>query len=382
MPSYHQLGHHSENLIFESELGTFKGAVLSPVNYDTTQTKGQVTKCLDKKPGFDFIFDPQLYVPHSDRGVLKSWKYFPQEIDSADLSDIRWWHSLNDSLVSTIVDLKVQSVCSPANIPKQYRLDYYANVVAVGDDLVSRTNSKGISVYLTVLVHINSLADIATAMAIASAVTATTASAIYLVLVSDIEPRREFTDTESLKGAMRLIYEIENSGVPVLVAYSGSDLALWKYAGATSCSTGKFFNLRRFTAQRFEEPVDSGGGQLPYWYEESIMGFLRMSDLIRVRGERMLSGSSDRNPYSKEILQIVDSTPDKAWVGLGWRQYMHWFADFESRASNDPQLVKATLRQADENWGVLEDNSVLMEERRNDGRWVREWRRCLAEHLK
>jgi hypothetical protein len=49
-------------------------------------------------------------------------------------------------------------------------------------------------------------------------------------------------------------------------------MILWKAAGATNCATGKFFNLRRFTISRFEEPDSSGGGQLGYWFEKALLG--------------------------------------------------------------------------------------------------------------
>ena len=123
---------------------------------------------------------------------------------------------------------------------------------------------------------------------IASIVSRTRAPYVYLVLISNVYPRREFADTEEIKGAMKLIYTLEDSGLKVIVGYSSSDVILWKSAGATACALGKFFNLRRFTSSRFQEPSE-GGGQLPYWFEESLLSFLRESDLIRVRDANLLS---------------------------------------------------------------------------------------------
>ena len=37
------------------------------------------------------------------------------------------------------------------------------------------------------------------------------------------------------------------------------------------------------------------------------------------------------------------------------------------------------LRNADSNWRILDDSDVLLEERRNDGGWIRPWRRALTE---
>jgi len=37
-------------------------------------------------------------------------------------------------------------------------------------------------------------------------------------------------------------------------------MILWKAAGATNCASGKYFNLRRFTLSRLDEPEENGGG--------------------------------------------------------------------------------------------------------------------------
>jgi len=153
-------------------------------------------------------------------------------------------------------------------------------------------------------------------MKIASIVSRTQASSIYLIIVSAGDPKREFSDVEELKGAMKLIWALENAGLPVLVGFSSSDLVLWKSVGASYCATEKFFNLRRFTRSRFGEPR-KGGTLMAYWFEESMMAFLRESDIIRVRQQGMFSQASRKNPYCRKILKCMDDTPGKAWVGLG-----------------------------------------------------------------
>ena len=52
-------------------------------------------------------------------------------------------------------------------------------------------------------------------------------------------------DTEALKGAMLLIHSLVSAGIHTIVGFCSSDIILWKTAGANSCATGKFFNLRK-----------------------------------------------------------------------------------------------------------------------------------------
>jgi hypothetical protein len=216
-------------------------------------------------------------------------------------------------------------------------------------------------------------------MAIASILSRSKANHIYLVLVSTTEPRREIADTEQIKGAMRLISALRTAGVDVTVGFSSSDVVLWKAAGATNCATGKFFNLRRFTRTRFEEPRGQGGGQLPYWFEESLMAFLRQSDVQRVLPFNLPRLGTSPNPFGEQIADQLDLEPERAWLAMAWRQFLFWFADVEARMDGGTATASELLRNADTNWRTLDDADVLMEERRNDGAWLRLWRRALTE---
>ena len=102
---------------------------------------------------------------------------------------------------------------------------------------------------------------------------------------------------------MKLIAALESAGQRVTVGSCSSEMVLWKAAGASHCASGKFFNLRRFTMSRFDEPNGGGGGQLGYWFEESLLCFLRQSDLLRVQGKGLLSEASRANPFSANILE-------------------------------------------------------------------------------
>ncbi len=149
----------------------------------------------------------------------------------------------------------------------------------------------------------------------------------------------------------------------------------------TSCATGKFFNLRRFTKSRFEEPA-GGGGQLPYWFEESLLAYVRETDIIRLRQENLISEASMRNPHTKAIFDILERGQGELWLALSWRHYMCWFADMERRISRGHVDVRALLQQVEQHWRLLEDRDVLLEEPRNDGSWVRPWRQAFSDFRK
>lgn len=377
MPVLHQMGNDSENLLRETGLSQFSGAILSPVNYQFDKVSAQIAsgRKLDK---FRSIFDPQLYYPGSERGQLTTWPYFPSDVDTADLSSDGWWEKLLSSLAETVTKLRPDAVCSPAVVPRTYEDAYFNLTVDTCETLRGKLEKRGLGVIQTAVVGLRDLTIPGRALTVASILSKGTSDEVYLVFVSDTEPRRELRDPEELKGAMRLIRALEQSDVRVIVGFASSDIVLWKHAGATSCASGKYFNLRRFTRDRFDEPGGGGGGQLPYWFEESLLAFLRESDLARVRQAGLLSDSSKSNPYAQDILNQLDTQPGTPWVAKGWRQYLWWFANIEQRIASGSVAVPALLKDVEQTWQDIEDK-ILMEERANNGSWLRAWRRACIE---
>ena len=73
--------------------------------------------------------------------------------------------------------------------------------------------------------------------------------------------------------------------------------------------------MRRFTSSRFEPPK-AGGGQLPYWFEESLLAFIREGHLIRLHREGMLSTTTLQSPYFEGVMAAI--RPGQPWKGLAW----------------------------------------------------------------
>lgn len=377
MAAYHQIGHDSENLLFEDGLQRFGGAILSPLNYGPGDVTAQL-EALKNRNDFVTILDPHLYRPQSERMCLPKWDYYPKDVDTTDFNP-KWWEAIVDRVAETAVQLGPTAVASPAIVPKTFPDEYFLQLVENGNRLEAALRGKAVQPVQTVVVNLPELAAIERVMALASVVSRSRISECLLVLVNNIEPRHELADPEELKGAMRLISTLERGGQRVTVACASADLVLWKEAGATNCATGKFFNLRRFTISRFDEPVGAGGGQLGYWFEEALLAFLRQSDLLRVHGRGLVSEASKENPFSAEILANIPAK--KAWVALGWRHYMYWFADAELRLRTGAISALDLVRTADANWAAIETSKppVIMEERQNDGSWVRQWLRAIVE---
>jgi len=378
MPVYHQMGHDSTNLLRVPELNKFKGVILSPLNLPESKMMNVVEENAEHE--LELIFDPQLYYPRTQREKLRNWSYFPQDVDTADYSSMAWWTSICSNLATTVERLHVNSVCSPVIIPRTYSheyIDFMSNVTRVLDEHIS---NLGIKVIQTLVVNMSDLADYSNAMSTASIITKKSPRQVYLVLQSNSYPRRELNEPEELKGAMALINILEENGNQVIVSHSSSDVVLWKEAGAYGVATGKYFNLRRFTPSRWDDREEGGGGQEAYWFEESLLAFLRASDVTRVERANLISKASTDNPFASEISACLQN--GNPWLSLSWKYYLSWFQDIEERLSKKSTESITILEQADRNWSVIEDPSkrIFLEERQNDGSWIRQWLRAISEY--
>jgi hypothetical protein len=112
------------------------------------------------------------------------------------------------------------------------------------------------------------------------------------------------------------------------------------------------------------------------WRKE--YGGLKM-DLLRVQARGLISSASKSNPFCDQILAAIPA--NKASVALGWRQFLYWFADVEHRIETGGASPEDLVKLADENWAAIEKSKppIYMEERPNNGDWVREWLRALVE---
>jgi hypothetical protein len=376
MPVYHQMGHDSKNLLDVPELDGYQGAILSPVNYSEREII-EIVQGESSRANFEIIFDPQLYFPKSQRNILRSWQYFPADVDTADYSSQQWWDNLCHSLASTASRIQPNTVCSPAIVPRNYGTEYYRSVLSITEMLSDCLTNHGIQVIQTLLINLHSLSDYQTVMSIASIVTSTPVRRVYLVFESNTNPRHELADPEELKGGMLLISTLRKNGIEILVSYCSSDMVLWKHAGATSVASGKYFNLRRFTPSRWDESEEGGGGQQAYWLEEALLTFLRASDITRIERLGIISDSSKSNPFSNSILECLKT--GQAWLGTSWRFYLWWFYNIDERLSLKQTNSVSLLEQADRNWAIVDERRVYMEERRNNGGWIRQWLRAISE---
>jgi hypothetical protein len=382
MSAYLQMGHDTQNLVGSDGLELFTGIILSPLNRNSLSLKKDIPN-FRSKGEFSIVFDPQLYYPHTEKTTIQTHPYFPSDFDSADFTNHSWWQSIHSSIHDYIDELGVDIVASPTIDPRTYNDDYYAFSVRNTNDFSNKRNKNLESVWGTFLVNTNDLTDNNQLLRLASFVSQYETEGIYLLFKMDLVPRREIGDNTLITGILKFIKELCLIEKEIIVSFSSSDMLLFKAAGATHCATSKFFNLRRFTPSRYEEK-NGRGGQLPYLFVESLLSFLRETDIIRLTDKdykHLLNQGFSNNTWLEPILGKIYSPDDIAWLAESWRQYLAWFSSMENHLDevDTVSFVSQILKEAESNWVEINDHNILMDEPRNDGSWLRAWRQALSE---
>lgn len=380
MASYLQFGHDSWNLLEEPDIGSYAGLVLSPVNDGPTDVQGRLARMGELRDQLEVILDPQMYNPAVDKGKMDQWAYFSADFATADHADARWWSARAREIVEQGAQLEVDAVCSPALFPRAFTDDYYSLMVEVADATKRHADRHGIETLLTAIVSLRDLANPARAMAIASILSRTSCERVYLTFLNeDVQPREPLRDGPGIPTAVHLI-RLLSEQMRVHVAFVSHDLVLWKYAGATDISTGKFMNLRRFSPGRWQEE-DPGGRQLPYWNEGPLLARLREADVALLLRHGWFDGrSAEDNPSEGRILDIIRGGTGAAWLKLSWMQYLRWASNMEAVWHGSPGAAEAYLADSDRSWGdVVDRRRILFQDRFNNGDHVRAWLNALRE---
>ena len=75
-----------------------------------------------------------------------------------------------------------------------------------------------------------------------------------------------------------------------------------------------------------------------------------------MNAQKLLGDASAGNPFSQQILDNIPA--QKAWVALGWRHFMYWFADAEFRLSAGSVSAQDLVTAADATLGAPEQRRL------------------------
>jgi len=253
--------------------------------------------------------------------------------------------------------------------------------VDIGDATHRHASGKKLETLLTVVVSLRDLTNPERAYSIASIVSRSLCDRVYLTFLNEdvLQQKEPLKEPSGLPTAVHLV-KLLSSEMRVHVAFAAHDIVLWKFAGATDISSGKYMNLRRFSPGRWEEEKKKGQ-PVAYWNEGSLLALLRNADVALLLRSGWFNGRDHSdNPATDRIMELIQSGSEKAWIKQSWLQYLRWISNAEAAWHGNAARAEEFLEESDRIWADIVDvRRILFQDRYNNGTHVRNWLNAVRE---
>ncbi len=382
MKIYHQTGFRT-NWNLESHIrdGVGSGVIWSPVNESLSTLKK-----LNPEVRSRSFLDPQLYLPHDQKGKLKTYGYSPEEISP------RWKTSDFDSIKYESADqcLKIQRSAKfaydviPARYEKDIMVDHFERA---SEDFVApyielrAAQPINPPLLLSVIAKRIQVVDPHCRNELLNWITSHQEIAGVYIIFDSESNSKQIKDSVFLEGALRIIWGLRQNNLEVHVGYCNTEAILYAIADPNSVTIGSYENLRRFSIGRFEVKEKTGGrSPNPRLYVAGLLQWIEygyVGALDRLAPEwRALRHN---NSYELEMF-----TPSFQWHFAKPQIYKHYFTTMAHQVSILEEDIIARRAQVI-NWidialqwfDLIRSKNVLLDSD-SDGSHLSHWRNAIS----
>ena len=282
---FHQCG-HCTNWNIDSLIGDGcgDGLIFSPVHSDVGNISG-----MEESVRKASLFDPQFYLPSSQKAKLGSYEFFPETI-SGGFSTVDFPAHAMDAArkcVAFQVENKFRSVIVPSRYLDQMYSDYVdrQNSYTV-HPFVEILEKQGVrSAYLTVVLTDHMVKDKGFRTHILNWVTSfPVITGLYLI--PDCKRNtKQVQDPEFLLALLMLVKEMRGVGLEVLVGYLNSENLLLTLVDGVDVTFGAFENTRMFSIDKFLELEEERRGPRARIYLPGLFNWVLFSQAKEIQAK-------------------------------------------------------------------------------------------------
>jgi hypothetical protein len=326
---FHQVGHNASwNLKSFNEDGAGDGLILSPVHQDKNTIEN-----LDTSTKQNSLFDPQYYLPNSQKKKLSTYQFFPETISNGfSTTDFA---SVAAQSAKECVDFQVEQDFRGIIVPTRYidqmlpdyleRQEEYTVLPFLSAIDKNATNKP---IYITLALTSHMILNKIFRTSILNWVTGfPEVSGVYL-LVSHERDTKQIKDHEYLLEHMRFINTLRSVGLDVVVGHQNTESLLYSLIDGVTLTFGSFENTRIFSVDKFIARDEERRGPKPRIYLPGLLNwvlFFHAKD-IRDSNSSLWDKIYEKTAYGEKFLSRTGEPhfmqPDS---------YMHHFLCFYSQ---------------------------------------------------
>lgn len=369
---FHQCGHNANwNRNSFTNHGNGAGLIFSPVHERMTQIESY-----DSDLKLASFFDPQFYLPNSQKTKLKEYPFFPESL--AQGFQTSNFEVLALDAARLCIQFQVEQDFERLIIPARFFEQMVTNYCESQDAYsviphlaaIEEFGNPSKKVYVTLPVTNHMISDEGYRTAILNWITGyPEIDGIYLI-VSSQRTRKQICDTDTIYNNLVFVRELRESGLEVLMGYCNSESLLYSVVNDAQVTFGAYENTRLFSIDKFIVSEDDQRGPRPRIYLQGLHNWVQLDQAREIR---------DASTELWELIYEPTEESEEALNSVGpWHfgksnLYMHHFSNLQSLVSEldtmEPSgahsFLRDRMRLARDYYIAIDDVMVDLEQHGN-----------------
>ncbi|WP_426784939.1 hypothetical protein ACP3TB_11565 [Rahnella variigena] len=359
----HQMGHNSiwNKDSFEKD-GVGVGLCYSPV-HETAKNINATKKQLKETS----IFDPQFYLPSSQKKKFQTYDFFPNTILGEKGFNTVDYTAISSESAKRCVDFQIKNNFEKIIIPARFYEQIHPKYIEHQSEsyvipFINYIKKVGVNnrkeIILTVPITSGMLNVEEYKVNILNWITSfPEISGVYFICQHD-RPSKQVSDTSFLIDYMDTIKSTIDADLSVIVGYTNTESILYTLCGDLSVTVGAFENTRIFSLDKFIVSDEDRRGPKPRIYMPALLNWVNFEEAKLLRKARPELWRKIYNPtsYSEDALNATTTITFQNPL-----LYKHYFIAFNEQIKKISEYsinqrsvyVKSLIEEALKNYSEI-----------------------------
>lgn len=304
----HQVGHNANWNIqsFEDE-GCGDGLILSPLH----QSKDSIER-LGQKTREASLFDPQFYLPSSQKPKLLKYPFFPEAVGGGFNTSSFKSHALDvaKQCVEFQRSLGFRRLVVPTRFIDQLYSDYVDRQRAFTVEAFMEI-ANGHPLCLSLAVTAPMIEDVGFRQKLLNWITSYPSVEHVYLMYQHTRDTKQVADANFLRSAHDFFAEIRSTGLLLTIGYTNTECLMYSVLDDVELTIGAFENTRVFSIDKFLVSEDERRGPKARIYLPGLLNWVQFEDArtIKTKAPKVWEAIHFATEHSEQALaQAVDPT--------------------------------------------------------------------------
>lgn len=384
---FHQAGHNSVWNINALKQGIGDGLIISPVHNSISTVRS-----LSPSTKSNSLFDPQFYVPDSQKTKLNSYHFFPENYMKGFSTDD--YIAVAYDAAALCVDFQVSNGFRALLVPARYYGEMLTDFIEKQkvfsvEPFLSHIAKKKIKkdIFLTLPLTASMMGDKKYRVQLLNWITSyPEITGIYL-LVNFNEQSKQICAYDKLIDYAAFMNELQGADLKIVCGYCNTEALLWTIVMPHAVTIGAYENTRRFSIDKFLDDDSETRGPAPRIYFPKLLNWVRYDTAVEMR--------DDHPDLWRKI--YTPTKPLQSLFKMGTRPhftkpqlYSHHFELIHDqirkiaslgKVSVRAKLVESWVKEASDLYSEIQSNGILFYDNNCKGEHLPVWSRIIKKFI-